>query len=223
MDKCVIFDLDCTITKRHLNFFLNDTSDFEFLNTDNITNSLQNIQQYFFNIKCGSCALDKSNQLFSDFVELIFGGYSRLNMLQNFFQKLAKTANIYIVSESCLTNLVLSMQMVGLSEYVYGYFSLHDNKYIVQNITYLTNQITLVDFIENIIIKQLQYNLVIYIDDDYSTHLTIRKNYIPEIKTKYNLIQNMHGARYIFLTTLSKSTNGISESDIMIINDLINS
>ena len=208
MRKCVVFDFDCTITKRHFYHFLNSSKHFKKLYDINLTCLRQATKPYF-----NGLINNISESDLNLFIDIIMGGQQRLDMLKLFFYKLRSSGIVlHISSRGTYKQIVNCLRLLNLDKYftlvnACGFTSLIDiNKNLYPGFKSKTDKKHTCDkvstpstpsglrgkvaFFHNYIFNR--YNIIVYIDDDH----------------KENKIMKEHGHKYYFINTLVKDLGG---------------
>jgi hypothetical protein len=207
-DKCVVFDFDCTLTKRHFYHFLNNYSKFknlydkEFTDWDKIKELKERVKPYF-----DSKSSIISNNDIKSIINIIFGGTKRLTMIKSMLNKLHNNKiHLNISSRGCTNEIYNFLRLYDLCNY-FNFVNGCRNTYILSDDKdkYIKNTIKTdgkIDFFKRFIINR--YNFITYIDDDKKEHNIMKKYW------KYN-----------FIDSLERETGGgISEKEIIKIENI---
>ena len=207
-DKCVVFDFDCTLTKRHFYHFLNNYSKFknlydkEFTDWDKIKELKERVKPYFD----GKSSIISNNDIKS-IINIIFGGTKRLTMIKSMLNKLHNNKiHLNISSRGCTNEIYNFLRLYDLCNY-FNFVNGCRNTYILSDDKdkYIKNTIKTdgkIDFFKRFIINR--YNFITYIDDDKKEHNIMKKYW------KYN-----------FIDSLERETGGgISEKEIIKIENI---
>lgn len=230
-NSCIIFDFDCTITSRHLYYFLNDSAKFieiykgidsEKLHiTASYINSLQwqnGIALDYATLANTVLDIDKNDAEY--FCEIIFGGDERLELLKNFFKTCQeKNIEMHISSRGNLRNIILALKISGLLKY---FNSIHCT--IDKKIYYRDGKTENFNFSKDTLIFEMlknSYDILFYIDDTNTEHERLKK-YLdildenPEYDFYAYRAQDKY-KYYLFINGIVQNTGGgIAEKQIEI-------
>jgi hypothetical protein len=93
--NCIVFDFDCTLTRKHAYYYYNDPKKFSEIYSEdppNLTNNIDQTLDYFF-------------------------GISRLQNLRNFLEKISAVAHIYVASRGYYNNIKYLLDISHLDQY----------------------------------------------------------------------------------------------------------
>lgn len=230
-NTCIVFDFDCTLTNEHLYYLLHDTDNFikmynirdktEIYDMANTIKSIYSVD----NTKI-DCDIILPKSITKKFIDTIFGGSSRIKILDKFLKKCIKqNIDLYISSRGYLRDIITSLKITNLLKY---FKSIHST--LDKTIYQIDNQIKTIDynsgkefFILNIL---NHYTNVLYIDDTLTEHerlknIFVLKNSGTGYELYSTLIDNVT-KYYAFINTLTKNGSGIATTEIDIIKMLIN-
>ncbi len=191
-----IFDFDCTITYRNFAYFWwKPDTVFKELYPEINNNTINDLSTKFNNNQLTS-RLDK--QLFNN---IIFGSTTRINELDNLFDKLSKKGNLIISSRGNADKIYECLQLNKLGKYFsrYNIYGTETNKTLL-----IKNRLD-------------SAHTVFYIDDNHEEHLELNP-YNKLIYTDSNFKMYLYlknRSRYIFCYSLIKNNNGL-DTDLMI-------
>lgn len=196
--NCIVFDFDCTITKRHFYHFLNSPRRFlrlyKHLDKDQVIKLRRSIKPYFE----GTSSRIQEGDL-SLFIDIIFGGFGRYKLLRHFFKRLVKLGiELNISSKGEYDEIINCLSLLDLKKYFTFLNSYGTTGLINQNCDKFPTK-GKIDFFKSFIFGN--YEKIIYIDDDHNEHQAMK---------------NAHD--YIFIGTLDKEIGGgISLTEIKLI------
>lgn len=221
MKKCFVFDNDATLTKTNMFYFISEFNTFRQNNTSLINrygNSIIELQEKINNKIWNKKRLEVIEDFLSTseinmFVDIIFGGYERVNKMKEYFEYLVKNnVDIHISSRGYYGHIKWALKLVGLFKYVKHVNSASGNlimdglqkTYFSQNHSCLNN-ITLDDDHKNIVIKDMSFTdpstkmTVIVSDYDYQKHMFFQEYifgkysnvyYVDDVTTYHNIISD---------------------------------
>ena len=208
--KCVVFDFDCTLTKRHFYHFLNNQSKFkklynkEFTDWKKIKELKERVKPYF---EDRSCFISDND--IKSILNIIIGGINRLKIIKSMLNKLYNNkVHLHISSRGFTNEIYKFLRLYNLENY-FNFVNGCRNTYILLNDKngdkYIKNTIKTngkIDFFKRFIIDR--YNFITYIDDDQKEHNIMKKYW------KYNFIDSLQ----------RDIGGGISEKEIIIIENI---
>ena len=212
----VVFDFDCTLTTRHMYYFF--VSIVEFIKMYPSFNNKQTIS-----IKSELTHIIDNNKYVSKelkdkFVDIFFGGYERVKSIENML-KIIKQKNIklYISSRGEHKYIKKSLEILNWIQY-FSLISSHDGVISLDDTyaDYKTN--TKIPFFEKYIFPYTRH--VLYIDDNRCEFDIMKSN-----KTaKYNgyEVSCIDSTMLFFINTLKKEHIGITNKEIILIQQIIN-
>ena len=211
-DVLVVFDFDCTLTTKHLFYFMHPrVGNHEDLKlSDQTMDIIQSDVELFKNHIMGK-GIKNNDYTLSDIEKSVlinefFGGEERLSLLKKKLKELKKNGcDIIIASYGFKKEIIRLLMHVGLNDMfdeIYGHKELKGPK---RNL--LNDKIKL-------------YKHLYYLDDDNAEHLEFIKN--PDIKPlgedPYNFYltygYNSTNVKYNFVKSLEKNGKGLSEYDL---------
>ncbi len=206
-----IFDFDCTLTVRHLYYFLNNLSIFKELYSkllNDIDINDVNIEQlhafakYHLKLDTVSSSLDLTTGK-ELFIKIIFGSQDRIEILRKMFTDIGKD-NLYIASRGIKEQIIKTLDFVGLDGLIKS-----------ENIT--GGNINKTIILKEHIIKEN----VFYADDDNEEH----NNFVQEFSdnlmiSHYNDLIYTYtyipaGTKYKFYKNLVKNIGGGIPNDVL--------
>jgi hypothetical protein len=189
-----IFDFDCTLTYTHFYYFVHDLETyckkFKIVLTDEIKNTQQEIIKYIKGEYIPSIYTT------THFIDLIFGGDKRLQMIKNFLNVLGLD-NVFIASRGIKNDIAKCVDLIGIKIPHAHIFDYQTPKINVLN--YLISQ-----------------RNIFYIDDDKKEHGEFMLDLKPTNRFPFVLSEkNSHC--YVFMNSLMKEGNGITAEQIELI------
>lgn len=240
LDKtCIVFDFDCTVTYRHMYFFLNDVDNFNKMyevpgmNKDQIralSNAIRSI--YIKNKKFVShdkLIQDKlslpSDSILNKFIDIIFGGFERVDILNKFLKRYHENGiDLHISSRGHLREIILALRITGLFDYFTTIHSTLDKLIYQKNGSRIVQYDQAKDKLIMYMLKH-QYDNVFYIDDTHLEHERLKSDLANYCScTGYEqcaLLVDIDIKNYIFINTLTKNGSGIGGLEISLFDEIM--
>jgi hypothetical protein len=206
-----IFDFDCTLTVRHLFYFLNNLAEFKKLYSTELTsisisedviNNIYIFARYHLKLDDTSSTINEveGKELF---IKIIFGSQERIEILKNMFTDIG-TDNLYIASRGIKDQIIKTLDFVGLGGLIKS-----------ENITGGGTEKTKI--LNDHIVKEN----VFYVDDDNTEHLDFVRVLGTNLRlTRENTSINTYthiptNTTYKFYKNLVKNTGGGIKNEIL--------